>query len=119
MMFVSMENSEMNVADVTVSRMRNITDVFQFVGAGSKGMLSDIVIRNNADVVGGWTAIAANQSADVTITNLTFADNTNVRSVFSSFNGSTVRVNESRIQGVKGTGVSIAYHCFQIFYFRF
>jgi metal-responsive CopG/Arc/MetJ family transcriptional regulator len=106
MMFVAMENSVFNVADVSVSRMRSMKEIFQYNGQSSKGTISNVKVRNNKAVEGRWTAVAANNSSDVTVSNFLFVDNTDVINVFSSTNGAKIRVIESRVQGVTGTLVS-------------
>lgn len=106
MMFVSLENSEINAIDVTVSRMISMSEVFHFEGIGSRGNLQDTFITENEEISSRWNGVAVTNEAKVKISNFVFVNNNQVANVFIAAERSHLKVTNSLISGVVGTNVS-------------
>ena len=91
-----MEGGRLNAADVVVSEMTGLTNIFDIAGTGSLAEISGLMVTNNdfraTDPPPLWSGVNVRDNAMASVSDIAVEDSTNIRYLFGAQNSSMLSV---------------------------
>ncbi len=118
---MALEAADIDAVDVNISSMVNMVNIFDVGGEGSSAMIEGLLVANNdlSKVVPPtrWIGVNIRENAKAVVTNTTFADNTNIRHVFSASISSSLDIQGAIVTMASGGRVVVSHIASIAFFF--